>query len=257
MLRPGGRIGAGETLFDRATQTPLVSVLSAPLSGDPRRRVLLECGDEPPLAWLDRVGQPPLPPYIHRPPRPSDRDRYQTIYARERGSVAAPTAGLHFTPELLQRLEQRGIERAEIVLHVGIGTFRPVDAAHIEDHRLDPEPILIPSETRAALSKTRQRGGRIIAVGTTSLRALESTASRAPAQPSSLPEIQSETDLVILPGHRFRAADALITNFHLPKSSLLLLVSAFAGRERILDAYRDAIGRGYRFYSYGDAMLIL
>ncbi|MGE0452978.1 MAG: tRNA preQ1(34) S-adenosylmethionine ribosyltransferase-isomerase QueA [Vicinamibacteria bacterium] len=204
------------------------------------------------LELVERHGHVPLPPYIEREDRPSDRERYQTVYASEKGSVAAPTAGLHFTPALLAELAARGVERAEIVLHVGPGTFLPVKTERVEDHRVAPEPYLVPPETSAAFARARARGGRIVAVGTTSLRTLETAVDASGA----LPPGGGETDLVVVPGHRFQAVDALVTNFHLPRSSLLLLVSAFARRERVLAAYAEALRQGYRFYSYGDAMLI-
>jgi S-adenosylmethionine:tRNA ribosyltransferase-isomerase len=214
-------------------------------------RVLAADGDAE--SCLESAGHVPLPPYIRRSDRADDRARYQTIFAREPGSVAAPTAGLHFTPDLLQRLHDRGIERAEILLHVGPGTFRPVQVDRVEDHRLEAEPYEIPSATAAAIAAARLRGRRVVAVGTTTTRALETSACR---HGRVVPEA-GDTDLVIVPGFPFAAVDGLITNFHLPRSSLLLLTSAFGGREAILGAYRQAIEAGYRFYSYGDAMLIL
>jgi S-adenosylmethionine:tRNA ribosyltransferase-isomerase len=195
----------------------------------------------------------PLPPYIHRPDRTEDRERYQTVYAREAGSVAAPTAGLHFTSSLRARLAERGVQWAELVLHVGPGTFRPVEVERVEDHRVDAEPFEVPGETAEAVARARARGRRVVAVGTTTTRVLESRIEHD----GRIRAGAGETDLVIVPGFRFRAANALVTNFHLPRSSLLLLVCAFAGRERVLDAYAQAIAEGYRFYSYGDAMLIL
>jgi S-adenosylmethionine:tRNA ribosyltransferase-isomerase len=201
---------------------------------------------------LERFGHAPLPPYIRREDAPSDRERYQTVYAREPGSVAAPTAGLHFTEVLLSRLAARGVERVEIVLHVGPGTFRPVEVDDVRHHRVDPERVLIPDETAGAVERARAEGRRVVAVGTTVTRALESALD---AQ-GRLQAGERETDLVIVPGHRFRVVSALVTNFHLPGSSLLLLASAFAGRERLLAAYREAVAERYRFYSYGDAMLI-
>jgi S-adenosylmethionine:tRNA ribosyltransferase-isomerase len=213
--------------------------------------VRLEATGEP-WALLDRLGHTPLPPYVTRPDRAEDRERYQTVYARERGSVAAPTAGLHFTPALLDGLAERGVEMAEVVLHVGPGTFRPVKGERVEEHRVDPEPFEIPTETVAAIARTKARGGRIVAVGTTSVRTLEGAAR----DDGTLQPCRGETDCVIVPGFRFRVVDALVTNFHLPRSSLLLLVAAFAGRERVLAAYAEAIREQYRFYSYGDAMLI-
>ena len=202
---------------------------------------------------VDRLGHVPLPPYIHRPDSDEDRDRYQTVYARVRGSVAAPTAGLHFDEPLLQALAARGIERTALTHHVGYGTFQPVRVPLVEDHRVEAESYDIPREAAAAIDAARRRGGRVIAVGTTSTRALESAAAEAGRVRAG----RQTTNLFIFPGYRFRVVDALLTNFHLPRSSLLMLVAAFAGRELILDAYRGAIARGFRFYSYGDAMLIL
>ena len=248
LLRPGRRLRPGAVI--RCGRTLTATVLEGPAGEDGRRDIRLEApGDLE--KTLESVGQVPLPPYIARPPRPDDRERYQTVYARESGSVAAPTAGLHFTPALLSALAERGIARSDIVLHVGPGTFRPVKVSDVRDHRVAPEPYEIPPETAAAIEKARAAGGRIVAVGTTVVRALE-TAWRDGAVRSG----RGETDLVIAPGFEFRVVDALVTNFHLPRSSLLLLVSAFAGRECVLSAYREAVSKGYRFYSYGDAMLI-
>ena len=190
-------------------------------------------------AFLEQAGEVPLPPYIEHAPGPEDRERYQTVYARERGAVAAPTAGLHFTPELLARLNV-----AYVTLHVGPGTFLPVRTQRIEEHRMHSERYFVPAATAEAL----QKAGRVIAVGTTALRTLEASGGRAGP---------GATDLFITPGYRFRAVQGLFTNFHLPRSTLLMLVSAFAGRERVLAAYREAIARRYRFFSYGDAMVIL
>ena len=208
-------------------------------------------GDFRVIDLLQRLGRLPLPPYIGRADGPLDRDRYQTVYAREPGSVAAPTAGLHFTESLLEQLRARGVFVHEIVLHVGPGTFARVDAENIEDHHVLPEAFVIPEDTAAAYALARATARRVIAVGTTTVRAMESA-----AEPGTLHAGPGETSLVIRPGHRFQTVDALITNFHLPKSSLLFLVSAFAGRETILGAYAQAIESGYRFYSYGDAMFI-
>jgi S-adenosylmethionine:tRNA ribosyltransferase-isomerase len=230
-----------------------VEVASGSLGADGHRRVRLSVAAGDVAGTVSRLGHTPLPPYVERADRAEDRDRYQTIYAREEGSVAAPTAGLHFTAALLERLHVRGIERAEIVLHVGPGTFRPVKARRVEDHRVDAEPFVVPEETAEAIRRARDRGARIVAVGTTTVRTLES-ASR---DDRNVDAGTRTTDSVILPGFRFRVVDALVTNFHLPRSSLLLLVSAFAGREKVLGAYAEAIRLGYRFYSYGDAMLVL
>jgi S-adenosylmethionine:tRNA ribosyltransferase-isomerase len=199
------------------------------------------------------IGEMPLPPYIRRDrPRAADAERYQTVFAREPGSVAAPTAGLHLSEPLLAALAARGIARAEVVLHVGRGTFAPLGDAALRARRLHAERYELPEATAAAIRDARARGSRVVAVGTTTARVLESCADaqgRVVAQAGT-------TELFLAPGDRFRAIDALLTNFHLPRSSLLLLVAAFAGREPVLAAYRDAIARGYRFYSYGDAMLI-
>lgn len=213
--------------------------------------------ERPMLELLEFAGHLPLPPYLGRPDDEQDRASYQTLFASERGAVAAPTAGLHFTEPLLARLQERGIGVARVLLHVGPGTFLPVRAEEATQHRVLPERFRIPTAAREAMTEARARGGRVIAVGTTVVRALETVAASSPALSTRDAESLGWTDLTILPGHRFRAIDGLITNFHLPRSSLLLLVSAFAGRERVLDAYASALREGYRFYSYGDAMLIL
>jgi S-adenosylmethionine:tRNA ribosyltransferase-isomerase len=203
---------------------------------------------------VDALGRVPLPPYIKRDDTPADRERYQTVYARARGSVAAPTAGLHFTRELLDSLDRRGIERVEVTLHVGYGTFKPVRAGRVEEHVVDPEPYEISPAAAEAVTRARQEGRRVIAVGTTTTRALEDAALRGHGQ---IAAGAADATVFIHPGHRFQAIDGLLTNFHLPESSLLMLVAAFAGRERVLEAYREAVEQRYRFYSYGDAMLIL
>jgi len=193
--------------------------------------------------FLDEAGEVPLPPYIRHAPGPADRERYQTMFARERGAVAAPTAGLHFTPALIEALRARSVAIAPITLHVGPGTFLPVRVQRIEDHRMHRERYFVPDESALAIAAAR----RVIAVGTTALRTLEASRGRAGA---------GSTDLFIAPGYEFRAVDGLLTNFHLPRSTLIMLVSAFAGLERIREAYREAIRERYRFFSYGDAMLI-
>lgn len=201
---------------------------------------------------LDRFGTVPLPPYMEREsPTADDRERYQTTFARTPGAVAAPTAGLHFTPEVLDRCRQRGVQIAFVTLHVGYGTFRPVSVEKLQDHVMHPEWCQLPEETARAIQATRKEGGRIVAVGTTTVRTLESVAARGP-----LTEWTGETNLFIRPPYQFRVVDALLTNFHLPKSTLLVLVSTFAGHGRIMSAYSEAIERRYRFYSYGDAMFI-
>ncbi|HEV2884980.1 MAG TPA: tRNA preQ1(34) S-adenosylmethionine ribosyltransferase-isomerase QueA [Pyrinomonadaceae bacterium] len=211
--------------------------------------------DRPLEQVLHEVGQTPLPPYIKRPAGTSeeDRDRYQTVYARERGAVAAPTAGLHFTPEVIEEVRERGVQIVEITLHVGYGTFEPVRVDDISEHRVAAEFYQIGEEAAAAINETRPQGGRVIAVGTTTTRALESAVNAAGIiEPGA-----GETNLTITPGYKFRITDALLTNFHLPRSSLLLLVASFAGREFTLDAYRHAVAAGYRFYSYGDCMFVV
>ena len=203
---------------------------------------------------IDRIGHVPLPPYIKRPDRPSDRDRYQTVYARERGSVAAPTAGLHFTDETLAALAARGVERTEVTLHIGYGTFKPIRAASIEEHIVDPETFVVSDVAADAITRALLDRRRVVAVGTTTVRVLESLTI---TDERRVQATTGQATLFIRPGHEFRVVDGLLTNFHLPRSSLLVLVAAFAGRERILETYRAAVARGYRFYSYGDAMLIL
>jgi len=202
--------------------------------------------------WLERHGEVPLPPYITHAPDASDAERYQTVYARHRGAVAAPTAGLHFDPPMLDALARLGVEQAYVTLHVGAGTFQPVQANTLAEHRMHAERYAIPASTVDAVAAARRRGGRVIAVGTTSLRALEASADEGGAIAAG----EAQTSLFITPGYRFRVVDRLLTNFHLPKSTLLMLVSAFAGFERIRHAYGHAIERRYRFMSYGDAMLL-
>ena len=208
-------------------------------------------GPEDLVELLERHGKLPLPPYIQRHAEEADEARYQTVYARNRGSVAAPTAGLHFDAALIKALRARGIDFAWLTLHVGAGTFQPVRVENLAQHRMHRERYVIPADTVAALAGARARGGRIVAVGTTSLRAME-----AAAQEGEIHAGPGETELFILPGFRFRAADALISNFHLPKSTLLMLVSAFGGLENLRRAYAHAVAERYRFFSYGDAMFI-
>lgn len=200
---------------------------------------------------LDSFGSIPLPPYIRRAAVPADRERYQTVYAGDAGSVAAPTAGLHFTEEVLEAVRGKGVGLARVTLHVGYGTFAPIRSEDIRDHVIHAEWLRLSEETARAVNGTKARGGRVVAVGTTSVRALEAACQNGEMKP-----FEGLCDLYIMPGHRFRAVDAMVTNFHLPCSSLLVLVSAFAGRERILEAYAEAVRTGYRFYSYGDAMFI-
>lgn len=249
-LRPGVDVEIAPDLHVRIEASPSGPGEDAP---GPNRLVRLVASEGDTRAALLRHGHMPLPPYIRRRDRPLDRDRYQTVYAREAGSVAAPTAGLHFTEDLFAALREREILRAELVLHVGPGTFRPVAVDDIRHHRVDPEVFSIPPNTCTAIESARREGRRVVAVGTTTTRALEAAVDASGlVRPGD-----GETDLVIRPGHTFRAVDALVTNFHLPRSSLLLLVSALAGRERVLAAYQEAIRHRYRFYSYGDAMLLV
>lgn len=200
---------------------------------------------------LDQVGQMPLPPYIKEKLR--DKERYQTVYSRETGSAAAPTAGLHFTPELLERIRAKGVETGFVTLHVGLGTFRPVSAENITDHKMHAEHYYMPRAAAELINRTKARGGRVIAVGTTSCRTIESVAQRE----GRFRESAGWTDIFIYPGYEFRGIDGLITNFHLPESTLLMLVSALAGRERVLAAYQEAVRGRYRFFSFGDAMLVV
>ncbi|MGO8947551.1 MAG: tRNA preQ1(34) S-adenosylmethionine ribosyltransferase-isomerase QueA [Ktedonobacterales bacterium] len=270
LVRPGRRVHDGLQISIGDGKL-LVEILSRTPSGE--RIVRLAAPDGNVAAALQQLGSMPLPPYIHEPL--ADSERYQTVYARRPGSAAAPTAGLHFTAELLAQLEQRGIDTAFVTLHIGLDTFRPVGADRLEDHVMHSEEIEIDAPTAARINATHAAGGRILAVGTTAVRTLESVAERVaerrdrgqllPASriDDSLDEgdivvpFRGRTSLFLRPGSTFRATDMMLTNFHLPRSTLLVLVSAFAGRELILHAYQEAIERGYRFYSFGDAMLIL
>ncbi|NPV07534.1 MAG: tRNA preQ1(34) S-adenosylmethionine ribosyltransferase-isomerase QueA [Anaerolineae bacterium] len=213
--------------------------------------------EEPPETWLERYGRVPLPPYIHR--HLEDPERYQTVYSDTPGSVAAPTAGLHFTPAMLDRLRATGVHVEYVTLHVGLDTFRPVTEEQVEDHTIHSEWCEVTPEVSARLTRAKEEGRRIVAVGTTVVRTLETSAAQAAAAGADdvLVPFAGRTSLFILPGFRFRAVDVLLTNFHLPRSPLLLLVSAFAGRERILAAYREAVCLRYRFFSFGDCMLIM
>jgi S-adenosylmethionine:tRNA ribosyltransferase-isomerase len=251
LLRPGQRLRAGARLSfgDSDLRAHVLGVSPSGL-----RLLRFEC--ERPLAdLLSERGQTPLPPYIRRPGGTSaaDRERYQTVFARERGAIAAPTAGLHFTPEIIRTLEARGITLVEITLHVGYGTFEPVRVDEIEQHQVAAEFFQVSAATAAAINERRSQGGRVIAIGTTTTRALESAVNEVGLiEPGA-----GDTKLTIIPGYRFRVTDALLTNFHLPQSSLLLLVAAFAGRDFTLAAYRHAVTEGFRFYSYGDCMFVM
>lgn len=245
LLRPGRRLTGGATLLLDGLEATVVD-------RDDAGRFHLRFS-EPVEPHLDRLGHLPLPPYIRRSDDAADRERYQTVFAHRPGAVAAPTAGLHFDEPLLEALRDAGIDRAPVTLHVGIGTFRPITVERSEDHRMDAERWEVPAATADAIRRTRERGGRVVAIGTTVVRTLETAA--AESSDGRVTAGAGRTELFITPGHRFRAVDVLLTNFHLPRSTLLMLVSAFAGRERVLAAYREAVASGYRFYSYGDAML--
>jgi S-adenosylmethionine:tRNA ribosyltransferase-isomerase len=209
---------------------------------------------------LQDVGHMPLPPYIDRADELADQERYQTVYAEKVGAVAAPTAGLHFSEEMLRQLDEKGVRRVTVTLHVGAGTFQPVRADRIEDHVMHAEYVEVDEAVCAAVRETRARGGRVVAIGTTAVRSLETASAAADETPDkfgqTLQPFQGDTSIFIYPGYRFRSVDAMLTNFHLPESTLLMLVSAFAGRELIMAAYAEAIAQGYRFFSYGDAMFI-
>jgi S-adenosylmethionine:tRNA ribosyltransferase-isomerase len=253
LMHPGQKLKPGAAVAFEAQDVRIDGeVLEQRFFG--RRTVRLRARGMALAEAINRIGHIPLPPYIKRDDRPSDRERYQTVYANERGSIAAPTAGLHFTDPLLARLSAAGVELVRITLHVGYGTFKPVRAERVEEHSVDPEPFSVSPAAAAQLSRARSEGRRIIAVGTTTARAMESL--NVAGDGRVLPQ-SGETTLFIHPGHHFRIVGGLITNFHLPRSSLLMLVAAFAGYEPVMAAYREAVRERYRFYSYGDAMLIL
>jgi S-adenosylmethionine:tRNA ribosyltransferase-isomerase len=249
LVRPGRRATPGRALVVGGEGGPRLRVVGVEADGV---RVIERSDGGTIASLLDVHGAPPLPPYIERPAGPADAERYQTVYARHPGSVAAPTAGLHFTPALLDRLRAAGVEVHALTLHVGLATFRPIRTRRIEDHVLPPERVRVPADVALAVNAARREGRRVVAVGTTTTRALEGAAAAG----GVVEPCDRAVDLFIRPGHRFQVVDALLTNFHLPRSSLLVLVAAFAGRELILEAYRHALDAGYRFYSYGDATLI-
>ncbi len=253
LMHPGQKLKPGARVVFEGARVVHGEVLQQRFYG--RREIRLWTEDGTPVdAAVDAIGHVPLPPYIKRADEPSDRERYQTLFARSRGSVAAPTAGLHFSRELLARLAARGVDIAALTLHIGYGTFQPVRVEEIEAHRIEPERYEIGDAAADAIERARGAGRRVIAVGTTTTRTLEAVAL---AHGGRIVPGTGTADLFIHPGHEFRIVSGLVTNFHLPRSSLLILVAAFAGRERVLAAYREAIARRYRFYSYGDAMLIL
>ncbi|HEU0050453.1 MAG TPA: tRNA preQ1(34) S-adenosylmethionine ribosyltransferase-isomerase QueA, partial [Patescibacteria group bacterium] len=243
LANPGKKLTSGDELMLKdGTKTTVIDKL-------PDGTIQLDFQRSPDEVFsiADRVGEIPVPPYVRK--QPEHESQYQTIYAKELGSVAAPTAGFHFTPALFEALASKGIQKAFVTLHVGLGTFRPMKTETVEAHKMHSEWFSIPKETQDLIEQTKKSGHRVIAVGTTAVRALESSALTA--------TFSGFTSLFITPGYSFRVIDGLMTNFHLPKSTLLVLVSAFAGREGMLDAYQHAIDSGYRFYSFGDAMLIL
>jgi S-adenosylmethionine:tRNA ribosyltransferase-isomerase len=249
LVRPGRKIGVGERLYFGERDELVAEIVSRSAFGERRVRF-----DPVPNFFkrVENLGHVPLPPYISRKDKPADRERYQTVYARERGSVAAPTAGLHFTPEILARMKDRGIETAEITLHVGLGTFQPVRVEKVEEHKLHSETFSISSETAERINHALDGNRRVVAVGTTTVRTLEYVAiASGRVQPGS-----GEADLFIYPGFQFRVVGALLTNFHLPQSTLLMLVCAFGGKDQVLAAYRRAVEQKYRFYSYGDCMFV-
>jgi S-adenosylmethionine:tRNA ribosyltransferase-isomerase len=266
LVRPGRKIGVGERLYFGEQNELVAEVVGR---GEFGERTLRFAPVPDFFSAVERYGHVPLPPYISREDRPEDRERYQTVYARERGSVAAPTAGLHFTPEILERIRARGIETAEVTLHVGLGTFQPVHAEVVEEHKLHREWYCIPDQTATAINHALDQRRRVVAVGTTTVRTLEYAASgHFPTLSRSATrigrtwgtvDIQSgsgEAEIFIYPGFQFGVVGALLTNFHLPKSTLLMLVSAFAGKEHVLAAYKHAVEERYRFFSYGDCMFV-
>jgi S-adenosylmethionine:tRNA ribosyltransferase-isomerase len=252
LVHPGQRLREGSRMeFEGSDVFIAAEILDRHFHG--RRTVRLST-DAPSIEHaVDAIGHVPLPPYIKRDDDAADRERYQTVYARDRGSIAAPTAGLHFTPELLSDLDARGVERVFLTLHVGYGTFQPVRVDNVGEHSVEAEEYEVSAGTAAALSRALSERRRIVAVGTTTVRALESLT----VGDAGVAAGRGLTELFVRPGHRFQIVSGLVTNFHLPRSSLLMLVAAFAGRERVLEAYRHAVESGYRFYSYGDAMVIL
>jgi S-adenosylmethionine:tRNA ribosyltransferase-isomerase len=249
LVRPGRKIGVGEILFFGEQSQLQAEVLARGTFGE---RQIRFASVQDFFAEVERIGHVPLPPYIDRPDALADRERYQTIYAREKGSVAAPTAGLHFTPEILARMREKGVEAAEITLHVGLGTFQPVREDRVEDHRLHRESYSISTEAAAAINHALDTGRRVVAVGTTTVRTLEYSAAKS----GRVTAESSEADIFIYPDFEFRVVGALLTNFHLPQSTLLMLVCALGGQQQVLDAYRHSVVERYRFYSYGDCMFV-
>jgi S-adenosylmethionine:tRNA ribosyltransferase-isomerase len=251
LVKPGKKVAVGERLAFPAADGAIALSAEVLDRGEFGERLLRFDPADDFFAALERIGHMPLPPYIRRDDAGADRERYQTVFSRERGSVAAPTAGLHFTPQVLDALAAKGVEIARVTLHVGLGTFAPLRVERVADVKLHRERYTISAETADAVNRALREHRRIVAVGTTAVRTLESAAAHGTIEPNS-----GETEIFIAPGYKFRVVSALLTNFHLPKSSLLMLVSAFAGRENVLAAYRHAVEAKYRFFSYGDCMFI-
>ncbi|OMH39893.1 tRNA preQ1(34) S-adenosylmethionine ribosyltransferase-isomerase QueA [Desulfurobacterium indicum] len=245
--KPGKRLKPGKkVIFDNELSCEILKI------EDEGKRIIRFHSPKSTLEKIYEIGHVPLPPYIEREDTEKDKEEYQTVFAKEEGAVAAPTAGLHFTEELLKQLKEKGIIIKEITLHVGLGTFRPVKVNEVEKHKMHYESFKIPQDTAKEIEKAKSEGRRVIAVGTTVVRTLESGFEKG----GKVKILEGSTNLFIYPGYNFKVVDAIITNFHLPKSTLLMLVCAFAGREKVLNAYKEAVKHGYRFYSYGDAMFI-
>jgi S-adenosylmethionine:tRNA ribosyltransferase-isomerase len=256
LVHPGRKLGIGERVYFGSDASESSHELAAEIvdRGTFGERTLRFDGVEGFFEKLEQIGHIPLPPYIDRKDTPADREQYQTVYAKPLGSAAAPTAGLHFTPEILERIRQRGIEVAEITLHVGLGTFQPVRGELVEEHKLHREWYEISCQAADCIQRARDAGRRVVAVGTTSVRTVEYAAKQS--EDGRIVAASGEADIFIYPGYEFRVVGAMLTNFHLPKSTLIMLVSAFAGRERTLAAYEHAVRETYRFYSYGDCMFV-
>jgi S-adenosylmethionine:tRNA ribosyltransferase-isomerase len=251
LVRPGRKIGVGEKLFIGDGDELQAEVVERGSFGE--RKIRFHTGGDF-FASVEKLGHVPLPPYIAREDRSGDRERYQTVYARERGSVAAPTAGLHFTPEILERLRERGIETAEVTLHVGLATFQPVRVERVEDHKLHRESYFLSADAAEKINRALQSNRRIVAIGTTTVRTVEYAAAQS--KDGRINAGSGEANIFIYPGHKFQVVGALLTNFHLPQSTLLMLVCAFGGKDEVLAAYQHGVRERYRFYSYGDCMLV-
>ncbi len=254
LVRPGRKVAVGERLAFASASGEILLQAEVTARGEFGERTLRFAAVDDFFGVLEKIGHMPLPPYIRRPDASEDKERYQTVFARERGSVAAPTAGLHFTPEIFSALADKGIETARVTLHVGLGTFAPLRVEQVSEIRLHRERYSISEAAAEAVNRAKREGRRVIAVGTTTVRTLESAAAATGS--GEIAAHSGTTDIFIAPGYEFRVVDGLLTNFHLPQSSLLMLVSAFAGREAVLAAYRHAVEKRYRFFSYGDCMFL-